>query len=268
MPRAISNPRSAPRARNRPASPASRTALQRELRNAADPKRAASVAKFFKTGKGEYAEGDRFIGIPVPVLRKIARQYVSLGIADLKQLLASPIHEYRSAALEILVAQYARADELQRDRIVTFYLRHTRRMNSWDLVDAAAPYILGRHLKTRSRKVLHEFAVSPNLWERRIAIVATLALVRGGDVDSQSCRLGAARERQSFQRGACRFPPAALRAYPTHHSAIRHRALHTPAAQEVSGRRVYQKLKTAVVPAFTHREQDRLRSIHVNSDEC
>jgi 3-methyladenine DNA glycosylase AlkD len=141
------------------------------------------VAKFFKTGKGEYGEGDRFIGIPVPLLRKIARQHLSLGFADLKQLLGSPIHEYRSAALEILVAQYARADEPQRERIVAFYLRHTRRMNNWDLVDAASPYILGRHLKTRSRKVLHEFAASPNLWERRIAIVATLGLIRGGDID-------------------------------------------------------------------------------------
>jgi 3-methyladenine DNA glycosylase AlkD len=167
---------------NKRPSLASRTALQRALRNAAHPKRAASVAKFFKTGKGEYGEGDRFIGIPVPVLRRIARQHLLLDFADLKQLLASPIHEYRSAALEILVAQYGRADEAQRERIVAFYLRHTHRMNNWDLVDAAAPYILGRHLKTRPRKVLHEFAVSPNLWERRIAIVATLALVRNGDV--------------------------------------------------------------------------------------
>lgn len=172
-----------PHGKHRPASHTGRVALERALRNAADPKRAVAVAKFFKTGKGEYGEGDRFIGISVPVLRKIARQHLSLGFADLKRLLASPIHEYRSAALEILVAQYARAGEPQRERIVNFYLRHTRRMNNWDLVDAAAPYILGRHLKTRSRKVLHAFAVSRNLWERRIAIVSTLALIRGGDVD-------------------------------------------------------------------------------------
>lgn len=161
---------------------ASRTALERALRNAADPKRAISVAKFFKTGKGEYGEGDLFIGIPVPTLRKIAGKHLSLNFTDLKQLLASPIHEHRSVALEILVAQYERAGEAQRERIVAFYLRHTHRMNNWDLVDAAAPYILGRHLRSRSRKILHEFAASPNLWKRRIAIVATLALVRSGDI--------------------------------------------------------------------------------------
>lgn len=181
MTRARPKPRLAPRTNSR-SSLATRTALERALRNAADPKRAISVAKFFKTGKGEYGEGDRFIGIPAPVLRKIARQHLSLTFADLHQLLSSPIHEYRSAALEILVAQYARADEARRERIVDFYLRHTRRMNNWDLVDASAPYILGQHLLTRSRKVLYELAASPNLWERRIAVIATLALVRGGDV--------------------------------------------------------------------------------------
>lgn len=183
MPRARSKPHSAPYGNDRPASHASRAALERALRQAADSKRAVAVAKFFKTGKGEYGEGDRFIGISVPVVRKIARQHLSLGFTDLTNLLASAIHEYRSAALEILVAQYARADEPQRERIVAFYLRHTRRMNNWDLVDAAAPYILGRHLQTRSREVLHDFAASRNLWERRIAIVATLALIRGGDIE-------------------------------------------------------------------------------------
>ena len=182
MPRAKSKPHSAPYGNDRPASHASRAALERALRQAADSKRAVAVAKFFKTGKGEYGEGDRFIGISVPVVRKIARQHLSLGFADLKHLLSSPIHEYRAAALEILVAQYGRADEAQREGIVEFYLRHTHRMNNWDLVDAAAPYILGRHLQTRSRKVLHRFAASPNLWERRIAIVATLALIRSGDI--------------------------------------------------------------------------------------
>lgn len=155
--------------------------LERALKSAADPKRAASVAKYFKTGKGEYGEGDRFIGITVPVLRKIARGHVSLGFGDLQRLLASPIHEFRAAALEILVARYARADESRRKRIVAFYLRQTARMNNWDLVDAAAPYILGKHLIARSRKVLHALAKSANLWERRIAIVATLGLIRAGE---------------------------------------------------------------------------------------
>lgn len=180
-PRSKSKLPSAAQGNERP-STANRSGLERALRNAADPQRAAFVAKFFKTRKGEYGDGDRFIGINVPVLRKIARQHLSLGFADLKRLLQSPIHEFRSVALELLVAQYRRADVAQRERIVAFYLRQTHRMNNWDLVDAAAPYILGQHLKTRSRSVLHELAASPNLWERRIAIVATLALIRSGDV--------------------------------------------------------------------------------------
>lgn len=148
----------------------------------ADPERAASSAKYFKTGKGEYGAGDRFIGITVPVLRKIARQYISLSLADLRRLLASPIHEYRVAALEILVAQYDRADEAQRGRIVGFYLQNTARMNNWDLVDAAAPRILGVHLKNHPRGILDRLAVSTSLWERRIAMVATLALIRAGEI--------------------------------------------------------------------------------------
>jgi len=162
--------------------PASRHALERELAAAGDPRRASDMAKFFKTGKGEYGEGDRFIGITVPALRAIAHQYVGLGFEDLARLLASPIHEYRLAALEILVAQFKRADEARRERIVSFYLRQTARMNNWDLVDAAAPYILGEHLKTRPRQVLDGLAKSGNLWDRRIAIVSTLALIRGGEI--------------------------------------------------------------------------------------
>ena len=157
-------------------------AVQRALKAAADSRRAISVAVFFKTGKGDYGEGDRFIGIKVPELRKIARRHLTIGFGDLARLLTSPIHEFRLAALEILVGQYERADQAQRERIVQFYLRQTKRMNNWDLVDAAAPYILGEHLKTHSRKILGDLAVSENLWERRIAIVSTLALIRNGEV--------------------------------------------------------------------------------------
>lgn len=156
--------------------------MERELRAASDPRRAAAVAKFFKTGEGEYGEGDRFIGITVPALRKIARQHAGLTPGDLERLLASPIHEHRLAALKILVVQYERAGETKRERIVSFYLRNTRRMNNWDLVDAAAPYILGQHLRARPRRVLDRLAESANLWERRIAIVSTLALIRGGEI--------------------------------------------------------------------------------------
>ena len=144
--------------------------------------RAVFVARYFKTGKGEYGEGDRFLGLPVPVLRKIADRYRDLSFSELHRLLASPIHEHRAAALEILVAQYERGDETRREKIVAFYLRHTRAMNNWDLVDTAAPYILGQHLTTRPRRLLDRLAASRNLWERRIAIISTLALIRGREI--------------------------------------------------------------------------------------
>jgi 3-methyladenine DNA glycosylase AlkD len=139
------------------------------------------VARYFKTGKGEYGEGDRFLGMPVPVLRKIALRYVALSFDDLSRLLASPIHEHRLAALEILASQFERADENRQKKIVAFYLRHTCAMNNWDLVDTAAPYILGEHLKTRSRRLLDRLAASRNIWERRIAIISTLVLIREGE---------------------------------------------------------------------------------------
>lgn len=160
-----------------------RRGLERELAEAADPERAANLAWFFKTGKGQYGEGDRFLGIPVPVQRKIALGYVHLSLPDIEHILASPIHEYRFAALEILVAQYERAPEPARDEIVTFYLAHSERVNNWDLVDTSAPYILGEHLKTRSRDLLDKLAISPNLWERRIAMVSTLALIKNGEIE-------------------------------------------------------------------------------------
>jgi 3-methyladenine DNA glycosylase AlkD len=160
-----------------------RQQLQRDLARLADSKRAAEMTRFFKTGKGQYGEGDRFLGIPVPVLRKAALRYRELEFADMGRLLASRIHEHRAAALEILVAQYEGGSNGTRDRIVRFYLAHTSRINNWDLVDASAPYILGDYLKTRPRDILYKLAASRSLWERRIAIVSTLALIKHGEID-------------------------------------------------------------------------------------
>lgn len=159
----------------------SRRALERELAAAADPKRAESSAWFFKTGKGEYGEGDRFLGVTVPLQRKIALRYRDLSFVDIERLLASRIHEHRFAALEILVAQYERATGAQREKIVDFYLEHTNCVNNWDLVDTSAPYIVGAHLHTRSRDLLDRLAASSNLWDRRIAIVSTLTLIKQGE---------------------------------------------------------------------------------------
>jgi 3-methyladenine DNA glycosylase AlkD len=160
-----------------------RAGLERELQAAGDATRAVQVARYFKTGKGEYGEGDVFLGIPVPVMRRIALKYRVLGFADLQKLLKSRIHEHRAAALEILAAKYTRGEERQRDEIATFYLRNTSRINNWDLVDASARPILGEHLKTHSRKILRKLAKSKNVWERRIAIVSTMQLVWAGELE-------------------------------------------------------------------------------------
>ena len=160
-----------------------RLKLEQELQNSADPARAASSAWFFKTGKGEYGEGDRFLGIKVPVQRKIALRYLDLSLPDIARLLHSRVHEYRFTALELLVAQYERASPKIRQEIFEFYLSHTRRINNWDLVDTSAPYIVGAHLLNSSRKLLDKLAASDNLWERRISIVTTLFFIKQGQLD-------------------------------------------------------------------------------------
>jgi 3-methyladenine DNA glycosylase AlkD len=154
--------------------------LKKELAAAADPERARNLAWFFKTRKGEYGYGDRFIGLTVPMIRRIAHRYTHLPLTDIAKLLASRIHEYRFAALEILVAQYEREKSRA---IFNFYLKNTKFVNNWDLVDTSAPYIVGQHLLTRPRKILYRLAKSRNLWERRVAIVSTFAFIKAGEID-------------------------------------------------------------------------------------
>src|SRR5271170_7421804 len=158
-----------------------RLKLLRELESVADERKARNLGWFFKTGPGEYGEGDIFLGITVPVNRKIALRYTHLPLTEIARLLASPIHEHRFVALEILVAQYEKGDEEQRQRIFDFYLQNTHRANNWDLVDTSCRYIVGRHLVTRPRGLLDELASSPMLWERRIAIVSTFAFLAHGE---------------------------------------------------------------------------------------
>jgi 3-methyladenine DNA glycosylase AlkD len=152
--------------------------LKKELAAAADPERARNMAWFFKTGKGQYGEGDVFIGVTVPVQRRIAVRYKNLPRADVARLLQSRIHEHRFTALEILVLQYEAGDET----VFDFYLAKTARVNNWDLVDTSAPYIVGEHLLTRPRGVLYRLARSENIWERRIAMVSTMAFMRNGEL--------------------------------------------------------------------------------------
>jgi 3-methyladenine DNA glycosylase AlkD len=160
-----------------------RIELERELAAAENPARAVHSAGFFKCGPGQYGEGDVFLGIPVPIQRKIALKYVDLPLKEIERVLQSKIHEHRCVALEILVAQYEAGDDAQRKLIYDFYLLNTDRVNNWDLVDGSAPYIVGAHLQDhpRKRSLLRKLAQSKLLWERRIAIVATFAFMRNGE---------------------------------------------------------------------------------------
>lgn len=157
--------------------------ISKRLRARADPSRVPLLQRFFKTGKGEYAEGDRFIGLTVPHLRELCRECRGAGIDEAAPLLRSPIHEERLLALLMLVDAFKYADETGQRAIYEFYLSNTRFINNWDLVDASAEYIVGDWLRDRSRASLRKLARSPSLWERRIAIVATLHFIRRDDYD-------------------------------------------------------------------------------------
>jgi 3-methyladenine DNA glycosylase AlkD len=162
-----------------------RLELEQELASAENPARALHSAGYFKCGPGQYGEGDIFLGIPVPAQRKIALKYVDLALAELGYLLKSKIHEHRSAALQILVAQYAAGSEAERQLIYDFYLRNTARVNNWDLVDLSSPCIPGEYWRThpRKRSMQRKLAKSKILWERRIAMVATFAFMDAGETD-------------------------------------------------------------------------------------
>ena len=154
------------------------TQLRRDLKKAANPKQAAILQRFFKTGQGQYGEGDVFLGIKVPRQREIASKYFGLSLAEIKKLLQSKIHEQRLVALLIMVAKFNQVTEAEKKRLFKFYLANSKWINNWDLVDLSAPSIVGQYLLKRPRQVLYRLAKSKNLWERRIAIVATYSFIR------------------------------------------------------------------------------------------
>jgi 3-methyladenine DNA glycosylase AlkD len=157
-------------------------AIQRELEAAADPAKAKTLQWFFKTGPGEYGEGDRFRGIVVPVLRAIAKRHRALGWGDLTRLLKSPFHEDRLAALMVLTIRVEKATPAEKDRALAFYLARTRHINNWDLVDLSAPDVVGDRLwEKKETALLFELVRSPVLWERRIAMVGSYAFIRKGE---------------------------------------------------------------------------------------
>jgi 3-methyladenine DNA glycosylase AlkD len=157
--------------------------VRKELKSMADPDKAALLQRFFKTGLGQYGEGDIFIGVMVPQSRKVAKKFSQLQLVEVKMLLYSRIHEERLVALLILVWRYSNAlsSREEKEEIVRFYLDNIKQVNNWDLVDLSAPNILGAHLIDRDRRLLYRLARSENVWERRIAILATYHFIRNGD---------------------------------------------------------------------------------------
>lgn len=158
--------------------------LQQTLAALADPADAANLARYFQTGPGGYAEGDRFRGIRVPALRRLAKQARGLDLPDVTRLLTSAYHEDRLLALLILVEQYRRGDATQRAAIYRLYLSHTASINNWDLVDSSAGQIVGAHLYPDLLPTLEPLAASESLWERRIAIMATSYAIQQGRFDA------------------------------------------------------------------------------------
>lgn len=152
--------------------------VEKELQKLRDPKKAEILSRFFKTGKGEYGQGDIFLGIPVPKQRQVAKKYIDLSLEELQKLLSSKIHEYRLTSLFILVDKYKKADKALKNKIFNFYLKNAKNINNWDLVDLSAPNIIGDFLLNKDKLILYKLAKSKSLWEKRIAILATYAFIK------------------------------------------------------------------------------------------
>lgn len=147
------------------------------------PEKALAQSRFFKTGEGEYAQGDCFWGVTVPQVRSVAKACKEVPLSVVEELLKDPVHECRLLALLICVARFPKADEVLRTQIYRLYLNHTRYINNWDLVDLSAYQIVGEYLRDKSREPLRRLASSSLLWEQRIAVVATWRYIREGCFD-------------------------------------------------------------------------------------
>lgn len=152
--------------------------IRKEISKQKNPAQAINLQRFFKTGKGEYGEGDVFYGIKVPVQRMIAGQFNDLSLDDLKALLTSKVHEERLIAAFILVDQFKKGNEKKKKIIFDFYLKNRKGINNWDLVDLSAPKIVGVYLIDKEKELLYKFARSKDLWEKRISIISTQAFIR------------------------------------------------------------------------------------------
>jgi len=151
--------------------------IKRRLLSLKNPQKAAILQQFFKTGPGEYAEGDKFIGLTVPILRAIAKQYISLSLTEISELLKSEIHEFRFFALAVLVQQVKFAPE-HRKQYADFYIKHKMLINNWDLVDVSAEHVLGPLILSGYKPKILRLAGSKGLWDRRIAVMSTFYLIK------------------------------------------------------------------------------------------
>lgn len=158
-------------------------ALETELQKHARVEDGAFLQGFFKTGSGEYGEGDRFIGVRVPATRAVCKMFKDLPLAEIKKLLASSIHEHRLAAVILLANQYPKADDIRQEAIYKTYLQalHDGSINNWDIVDSSAAQVVGKYLQDRSRDPLAAMARSDSVWQRRVAMVSTFEYIKQGD---------------------------------------------------------------------------------------
>ena len=167
--------------------------VEKVLKAKENKDKAKLLARFFKTGKGEYGEGDTFWGITVPEQRVVAKEFVALSLPEIKKLLQSPVHECRLTALLILTYQYAKAvrnsDPKTQKNIFDVYIKNTKYINNWDLVDVTCHIIVGGYLYDKDRSILYDFANSKNIWKKRIAIVSTFYFIREKDF-SDSLKIG------------------------------------------------------------------------------
>ena len=157
--------------------------ITNELQALSDAEKQEIFPKFFKAGKGEYGEGDRFLGVTIPNIRAIAKLHKDISMEEIQDLIQSEWHEVRLCALIIMVEKSKKKDEALRKELFNLYLSQTERINNWDLVDLSCRFIIGEYLLDKSRDILYQLAQSPLLWDNRIAIVSTYAFIRKGQLE-------------------------------------------------------------------------------------
>lgn len=157
--------------------------LKKELQSFSDKENAKNLQRFFKTGKGEYGEGDVFIGVKVPIQRKIAKRYLGLPLVKIQELLDSEVHEHRLVGVFILVDKYKKTNEDEKANIFNFYLKNAKKINNWDLVDSSAHKIVGEFLFDKDKKILYDLSRSKNLWERRISVISNFKFINENELE-------------------------------------------------------------------------------------